>query len=82
MRLQQAVLLNSINVKCDTVLEVVGCHSSVVRALEAKSRGPGFNSWRQLRFFFHILPFLLSRPLYVRKFQFSFYEGSELNCIA
>ncbi len=59
------------------VLEVEGCRSSVVRALVAKVSGPGFESPA----FFHIFPLLFSRPLYVRKFQSSFYEGSELdNC--
>ncbi len=40
----------------------------------------GLNPQRQLEFF-HIFPLLISRPLLVRKFQSSFYEGSELdNC--
>ncbi len=63
------------------VLEVEGCRSSVVRALVAKASGlMGSNPRRQLRFF-HIFPLPFSRPLYMKKFQSSFYEGSELdNC--
>ncbi len=45
------------------VLEVVGCCSSVVRALVAKARGPGFDSLATTEDFFHIFPLLLSRPL-------------------
>ncbi len=44
------------------VLEVEGCHSSVVRALVAEASGPGFNSRRQPRFFI-FFPLLFSRPL-------------------
>ena len=33
------------------VLEVEGCRSSVVRVLVAKASSPGFDSWRQPRFF-------------------------------
>ncbi len=34
------------------VLEVVGCRSSVVRALVAKASGPGFNSLATTEIFF------------------------------
>ncbi len=44
------------------VLEDMGCHSSVARALVAKVRGPGFDSPVTTKIF-HILPLLLSRPL-------------------
>ncbi len=36
---------STIKVKCGG-LEIVGCHSSVVRALLAKASGPGFDSQR------------------------------------
>ncbi len=35
------------------VLEVVGCHSSVARALVAKARGPGFDSPATTKIFSH-----------------------------
>ncbi len=35
------------------VLEVVGCRSSVVRALMAKARSPGFNSPATTKIFSH-----------------------------
>ncbi len=34
------------------VLEVMGCHSSVARALVAKARGPGFDSPATTKIFF------------------------------
>ncbi len=73
-RLQQAVLLNSIKVKCEG-LEIVGHRTSVARALVANARVPGFDSPATTE----ILPLLLFRPLQVRMFQSSFYEGSELD---
>ncbi len=60
------------------VLEVVGCCSSVVRALVAKTRVPGFDSLATTNIFSH---FSFSPDPCERKFQSSFYEGSELdNC--
>ncbi len=61
------------------VLKVIGCRSSVVRTLVAKTRVPGIDSLAATKIFFHIFPLLLSRPLYLRKFQSSFYERSELD---
>ena len=60
------------------VLEVVGCRSSVVRALVAKARGPGFDFFQQQGFFSHFAFPSFHRPINVRKFQPSFYEESEL----
>ncbi len=58
MRLQQVIQLNSIKVNV-RVLEIVGGHSSVVRALVAKARVPEFDSLAMTKTF-HILPLLLS----------------------
>ncbi len=44
------------------VLEVVGCRSSVARALVAKARGPGFDS-PTITEIFHILPYASLRTL-------------------
>ncbi len=56
------VLLNSIkgNVK---VLEVEGCHSSVVRALVAKASGPGFESPATTKIFSHFSFAFFQTPL-------------------
>ncbi len=62
MRLQQAIVLNSIkeNVK---VLEVEGCHSSVVRALVAKASGPGFEYPAATMIFSHFSFAFFQTPL-------------------
>ncbi len=52
------IQLNSIKVNV-RVLEIVGGHSSVVRALVAKARVPEFDSLAMTKTF-HILPLLLS----------------------
>ncbi len=57
MRLHASCTTQQYKGKNVKVLEVVGCCSSVARALVAKARGSGFNSLR----FFHILALIFSR---------------------
>ncbi len=61
--LKPLVLLNSIkeNVR---VLEVKGCHSSVVTALVARASGPGFESPATIKIFSYFsFAFFLQTPL-------------------
>ncbi len=55
------------------VLEVEGCRSSVVRALVAKARGPGFESLATTKGFFHFFPLLHSES-----FNLVFMKGQNL----
>ncbi len=59
MRLQQAILLNSIKEK---MLRSWKTRVVVARALVAEDSGPGFDSRRQPRFFIYF-PLLFSTPL-------------------
>ncbi len=45
------------------VLEVEGCHSSVVRALVAKTSGPGFESLATTKIFSHFSFAFFQTPL-------------------
>ena len=49
------------------VLEVEGCHSSVVRALVAKASGPGFESPATTKIFSH--------------FSFAFFQWESVNLV-
>ncbi len=69
MRLHASCTTQQYKGKNVKVLEVVGCCSSVARALVAKARGSGFNSPATTEIppattvIFHILPSLFLRPV-------------------
>ncbi len=77
MRLQQAVLLNSIKEKCN-ILEVEGCCSSVVRALVAKASGPGFKSPATTKIFSNFSFAFFQTPLGEKVFNLKYFSIKEL----